>query len=120
VQTIDLDTDVLFAFNSANLSAKARGTLQAAATALQHQPKRRLGIYGHTDSKGQPAYNLTLSLQRATAVQNALAPLLGAGWTFDVKGFGETRPVAPETTSTGQDYPDGRALNRRVELTLLG
>ena len=119
LQRIDLNTDVLFAFNSATLSAQAGASLQTAAARLKTQPLRRLGVYGHTDGKGSPGYNRTLSVQRARAVQAALGPLLGAGWTFDVQGFGETRPVAPETTASGADYPAGRALNRRVELSLL-
>jgi outer membrane protein OmpA-like peptidoglycan-associated protein len=119
VQGIDLDTDVLFRFDSATLSGKADATLRTAAEKLKSQPRRKLGIYGHTDGQGSPSYNQDLSLKRAKAVQAALAPLLGSGWTFDVKGYGETRPVAAEKDASGADYPAGRRLNRRVELAVL-
>ena len=115
---IDLETDVLFGFDSAKLSPKAGDTLAIAAAKLKAQPQRRLAVLGHTDAKGTPAYNKTLSTQRAQAVQKALVPLLGSGWTFDVQGLGETKPVAAEKTQSGGDYPAGRALNRRVELSV--
>lgn len=118
VKGIDLDTDVLFGFDSAKLSGKADAALRKAAKDLKGQPGRRLAVYGHTDGKGSPAYNRDLSLKRARAVQKALAPLLGSGWSFDVQGLGETKPVASEKTDTGADYPAGRRLNRRVELTV--
>jgi outer membrane protein OmpA-like peptidoglycan-associated protein len=119
LKSIDLDTDVLFAFNSAKLNSKAASTLETVADKLKDQPSRRLGTYGHTDGKGSPSFNQKLSLKRAQAVRSALTPLLGPGWTFDVKGYGETEPIAAETTPQGQDYPAGRRLNRRVELTVL-
>jgi outer membrane protein OmpA-like peptidoglycan-associated protein len=102
---VDLDTDVLFAFGSATLTSKASQAIVVAARALKAQPKRRLAVFGHTDGIGAPQSNLTLSRQRAEAVHAALATALGQGWTFDVQGFGETRPVAPEKTAEGADYP---------------
>ncbi|HET9657508.1 MAG TPA: OmpA family protein [Kineosporiaceae bacterium] len=115
---VDLATDVLFAFGSATLSPQANDAITKVAQVLKAQPRRKLAIYGHTDGIGTPDANLTLSRDRAAAVQAALAPLLGPGWTFDVQGLGETKPVAPEKTDSGADYPAGRALNRRVELRL--
>jgi outer membrane protein OmpA-like peptidoglycan-associated protein len=117
---VDLDTDVLFAFGSATLTPNASQTISASAKGLLAQSKRRLAISGHTDGIGTPGANLTLSRQRADAVHAALAAALGAGWTFDVQGYGETRPVAVEKTAAGADYPAGRARNRRVELRVLG
>jgi outer membrane protein OmpA-like peptidoglycan-associated protein len=115
---VDLDTDVLFAFGSATLTPKASQAIAVAAQVVKAQPKRKLAIYGHTDGVGTPSVNLVLSRQRAEAVHAALATALGQGWTFDVQGFGETRPVAPEKTDEGADHPAGRARNRRVELRL--
>lgn len=115
---VALDSDVLFPFGSATLSAKANAEIARAVQRLQQQPGRRLGVYGHTDGVGSPSSNLTLSRQRAEAVRAALAARLGPGWTFEVQGFGETRPVAAEK-GPGGDNPDGRALNRRVELQIL-
>jgi outer membrane protein OmpA-like peptidoglycan-associated protein len=117
---IDLDTDVLFAFGKATLTPRASQTIAAATRLLKARPERRLTISGHTDGVGTPQANLVLSKQRAEAVRAALAASLGTGWTFDVRGYGETRPVACEKTDTGADYPAGRARNRRVELELGG
>ncbi|NLT55779.1 MAG: OmpA family protein [Actinomycetales bacterium] len=119
-ERVDLDTDVLFAFGSAKLSGKAGKAIDAAVEVLKAQPKRKLAVYGHTDGVGSDAANLALSKKRAEAVRAALAKKLGSGWSFEVKGFGETKPIAAEKTDKGQDYPAGRALNRRVELRLLG
>lgn len=117
-EQVALDTDVLFAFGSAALTPAADADLDRAAAVLTAQPDRRVSVQGHTDSQGDDAFNQRLSEQRATAVREALAGKLGAGWTFDVQGFGESRPVAPETTETGQPYAEGQARNRRVELTV--
>ncbi len=114
-----LDTDVLFAFGSAALTPAAGGDLDRAAEVLRMQPARRVGVSGHTDSKGDEAFNQRLSEQRATSVRDALASRLGPGWTFEVQGFGETRPVAPETIEGGAPNPEGQARNRRVELSIL-
>ena len=116
---IDLETDVLFAVDSAELSPKAGRSLAAAAELLESQPGRRLGVYGHTDATASDAYNLTLSRKRAAAVQAALAARLGAGWTYSVKGYGESRPLVPEQGASGAPDPAAQALNRRVEIQTL-
>ncbi len=49
----------------------------------------------------------------------ALAPLLGAGWTFDVQGFGEPRPIAANQKHDGSLYQARRSRNHRVEIAVL-
>lgn len=115
---VDLDTSVLFALDSAALSPKAKATLDAAATVLKQQSGRRIGVYGHTDSQGSDAHNLVLSRQRAQAVRAALAQRLGSGWTFVVKGYGETKPLVPER-GPAEAVKEAQAKNRRVELQVL-
>jgi hypothetical protein len=73
-------------------------------------------IEGHTDAVGDDASNQLLSQARAASVQAALQERLGGGTTFTAVGFGESRPVAPNTSPDGSDDPDGRAQNRRVEI----
>lgn len=119
-KAVALDTDVLFAFGSARLTAAAGADLDRAATVLRAQDARRVSVEGHTDSTGAPGFNQRLSEQRAQTVRDALATRLGAGWTLTVRGFGETRPVAPEVTDKGEPYPEGQARNRRVELRVAG
>jgi len=79
----------------------------------------RLRIEGHTDGKGSPSYNQTLSEQRAASVKQWLIQKEGLGQVnMTTQGFGATRPVAPNTKPDGSDDPDGRPKNRRVEIVL--
>jgi outer membrane protein OmpA-like peptidoglycan-associated protein len=112
---IRLPGDVLFAFGSAELTPAAR----AAIAAVDDEIGGGTGtvtIEGHTDAIGSDADNQALSERRAAAVRGALEAALGSGYQYTSVGFGETRPVAPNTKPDGSDDPDGRALNRRVEI----
>ncbi|MBW1660432.1 MAG: OmpA family protein, partial [Deltaproteobacteria bacterium] len=72
---------------------------------------------GHTDSKGSEEYNLALSQRRADSVKVWLIEEGGLkGITIITKGYGESKPVAPNTKPDGSDNPEGRAKNRRVEI----
>jgi outer membrane protein OmpA-like peptidoglycan-associated protein len=115
--SVVLSADVLFEFDEADLTAEAGGRLDDLADELDELGPREVAIGGHTDSRGDPAYNQDLSVRRAQAVEAALADRLDGDFTFTVEGFGETEPVAPNETDAGADNPDGRALNRRVEIT---
>lgn len=113
---LTLAADVLFAFGKADLSPAARARLDEIAGRLRSQAKGKVQIDGHTDSVGDDAQNLTLSRRRAQAVRDALtAALTDSGITYEINGFGETRPVAANTVD-GKDNPKGRASNRRVEI----
>ena len=116
---LNLATDVLFEFGSAQLTPKAQQTLAAAAEALKTKaPGTRVRVDGHTDSIGDDNSNLRLSRQRAQAVADALTRLLGgAKVDFVVEGHGEADPIASNTSEGGGDNPEGRALNRRVTLS---
>ena len=114
--TITLDADVFFDFDKDELRPDARDTLADVAAQIRADGATELHIGGHTDSKGEADYNQRLSERRATAVESFLAGQLdGVGITTE--GFGETQPVASNETADGEDNPDGRALNRRVEIT---
>ena len=80
------------------------------ARALANFPEWRLRIVGHTDTTGSQARNQVLSLERAEAVKAALAQRGIDASRLTVAGAGQDRPVATN------DTPQGRALNRRVEL----
>ncbi|MBG0816167.1 OmpA family protein [Planomonospora sp. ID82291] len=110
--------DVLFAFDRATLTAKAEKRLAQVAERLAAEAAgERVRIDGHTDAKGDDAYNLALSLRRAQAVRRVLERLLrGRGVTFAVEGHGAADPVAPNVAPDGGDNPEGRARNRRVEI----
>ncbi|QKG22055.1 OmpA family protein [Actinomadura verrucosospora] len=113
--TVSISADVLFDFGKATLTAAARRRIAELAPRLR-QARGAVQVSGHSDSVGDAAYNQTLSKQRADAVKAELQNVLaGAGPRIDAKGYGETRPVAPNEKG-GKDDPEGRAKNRRVEI----
>ena len=112
-----LPSDALFAFGSAELTPAASGAIDALAKQVT-ATSGTVTIEGHTDAIGGDADNQKLSESRATAAEKALADKLGTGFTYRTAGFGETKPVAPNAKPDGGDDPDGRAQNRRVEITV--
>jgi outer membrane protein OmpA-like peptidoglycan-associated protein len=115
--TLALTSDVLFAFDKADLVAQARERLRKAAERIKADgaggPVR---IEGHTDDQGSDAYNDGLSQRRAEAVRTALAALLaGQSVTLQARGFGERRPKLPNVVG-GKPSARNRARNRRVEI----
>jgi outer membrane protein OmpA-like peptidoglycan-associated protein len=109
--------DLLFAFDSAELNPKARREIERMAFVLNHPQAvaRKVVLEGHADAIGTDAYNLDLSRRRAESVAQELVARGVRRDRLAVEGFGERRPVAPNTLSDGRDNPAGRALNRRVE-----
>jgi len=104
-----------FDFDRATIKPESRPTLESAAKILKENPGIRVEIQGHTDSKGSDAYNLRLSERRAQSVVNYLVQNLGIDRSrLTAKGYGESRPVADNSTD------DGRAINRRVDFVILG
>jgi outer membrane protein OmpA-like peptidoglycan-associated protein len=102
---------VYFDFDSAVVKPESKAQLDQIAELLRKEPALKLLITGHTDNKGDFAYNMKLSTDRAAAVVAALV----AGYGIDPSrlssaGLGSTSPVASNDTEEGQ------AKNRRVEL----
>ena len=102
---------IYFDPGSDRLRPESTPTLRQIGEMLGSHPELRLTIEGHTDNTGGPAANQALSERRAAAVVRHLVD------TFHVeparlvsRGYGDTRPAAPNTTS------EGRQQNRRVEL----
>jgi outer membrane protein OmpA-like peptidoglycan-associated protein len=116
---VAISADVLFDFDKAVIRPDAAEALQQVAKLIRGGNHGVVRIEGHTDSKGNAAYNMRLSEQRANAVQTWLAQNEGfSASTFSTVGFGATRPVAPNTEPDGTDNPAGRQRNRRVELVI--
>jgi outer membrane protein OmpA-like peptidoglycan-associated protein len=116
---INFSADVLFDFDKADLKPEAQPTLEKLAKVVQQATKSRVVINGYTDAKGDDAYNLKLSQQRAQAIADWLREHdAGAPGQTQVKGYGEANPVAPNTQPNGADNPDGRQQNRRVEVVI--
>jgi OOP family OmpA-OmpF porin len=116
--SIDLK-GVNFDFDKATLRSDAVSILGEAAEILKRYPDLRVEVAGHTDSKGTDAYNQKLSERRATAVYDYLTGQgVAASRLTGPVGYGEARPIAPNTNADGSDNPEGRAKNRRTELNV--
>ncbi|MCE1192454.1 MAG: OmpA family protein [Acidovorax sp.] len=114
--SIDLPADVLFDFDKADLRPDAAPSLDKAAELIKSYAAAPLTVRGHTDGKGTDAYNDSLSLRRAETVSAALRQRTGR--PARVEGLGKREPVAPNTTPDGRDDPQGRQLNRRVQILI--
>jgi outer membrane protein OmpA-like peptidoglycan-associated protein len=112
---IALAADVLFDFDKASLGPEAPASLQKVADVLKQYPKGSARVEGHTDGKGDAAYNQKLSERRAETVRKWLTDN-GVAMKLVSKGWGKTKPIAPNTRPDGKDDPEGRKKNRRVEI----
>jgi len=104
--------DVLFGTDLSRLTADGMRSAQKLADVLQQNPQRNVLIEGFTDSTGAADHNQGLSERRAGAVRTALLELGVARERIDMRGYGESFPVA------GNDSAASRQLNRRVEIVL--
>jgi outer membrane protein OmpA-like peptidoglycan-associated protein len=115
---IELAADVLFEFDKATLQPAAEETLAKAAGIIREKGTGVVRIEGHTDSKGDNAYNQRLSERRANSVRQWFIRHGLGGVKFSSRGFGETRPIASNAKPDGSDDPEGRRKNRRVEIVI--
>lgn len=115
---IDIPADVLFEFDKASLSQAAQAPLARLLSYVQAGGDGAIVVTGHTDAKGDDAYNLTLSRKRAQAVADWLASQGTTTSRLTVVGKGEAEPVATNTRPDGADDPAGRAKNRRVSVSI--
>ena len=105
--------DLQFGSASATLGSGAQGRLAPLAAFLAKQPDTRIQIAGHTDSQGTDAANMDLSARRAASVGAYLTTTGVNAARITSMGMGEGSPVATNDTAAG------RAINRRVEVTIL-
>ena len=105
--------DIYFEFDRAELMPRSYVELHKLLRIMKEQPKVSIEVTGHTDSDGSEDYNIDLSRRRALAVHRFLLQNGIASRRLRVKGAGEGRPVASNETE------EGRAQNRRVEITVL-
>ncbi len=119
VETLTLGTDALFDFDKYNIKPSASERLNRLAADLRRVSSvSSILIVGHTDSKGTEAYNYRLGHRRADAVASYLASRGVPPSLMTTQSRGELDPVAPNTLPDGRDNPAGRALNRRVVITV--
>ena len=117
---VSLPDVYLFAFNSSAIGAEGRAKLKELATYLARPELlgRDVSIEGHTDSIGTDAVNQSLSERRAESVRRELLAGGVQEGRIVARGFGESKPIASNTTAGGADDPAGRARNRRVEIVI--
>jgi outer membrane protein OmpA-like peptidoglycan-associated protein len=108
--------NILFAFDKSFISASSAACLNALSDLMKRFPTTRLQITGFTDAIGDEEYNLKLSYRRAMAVADFIKNREVSPSRFEIKGLGETMPVAINSNPDGTDNPEGRKYNRRVEL----
>jgi outer membrane protein OmpA-like peptidoglycan-associated protein len=103
---------IYFDYNSDQIKKESEPVLREIAAAMKNNPDWKLTVDGHTDSIGGDTYNLDLSKRRAAAVKLALVNRFQiSADRLLTEGFGQRRPV------DRNDTLEGRARNRRVELT---
>jgi outer membrane protein OmpA-like peptidoglycan-associated protein len=109
---LNIPSSVTFDTNSYAIKPSFAPVLDQVAQTLQQNPEVIAQVVGHTDSTGQPAYNQTLSVNRAQSVVNYLSQRGVAPQRLSAEGRGDTQPIADNNTEAG------RAQNRRVEIYL--
>jgi len=111
--TLDVPGGVTFAFDSADLNPQFYPVLDKVAQTLAEYDQTVIQVAGHTDSTGSHAYNMKLSQQRADSVKTYLAGHGVPSKRMHTVGAGPDHPVADNATA------EGRAQNRRVEITIV-
>lgn len=102
---------ILFDVGSDHIRAESTPTLKSISDMLTAHPDLKLMIEGHTDNVGSALSNQSLSERRAAAVKQYLVTMAHVDAArLSTKGYGASKPIAPNTTA------EGRQDNRRVEL----
>lgn len=102
-----------FDYNSNDLSSENRQELQKLVQLLKEDKNRKIKIIGHSDSMGNPSYNMQLSIFRANIVKSFMSGSGAEPEQLIVEGKGGGEPVADNRTA------QGREINRRVELEFI-
>ncbi len=106
--------NLYFDVGKATLQGGSQQSLDKLMQMLEAYPSMRIEIQGHTDSDGAAEQNLKLSQDRAVTVMQYLIGKGIAPGRLEARGFGESLPIAPNTTA------QGKQLNRRVMILVLG
>lgn len=110
ITKVSLEADAYFDFDKATLKQGGKDRIDAEITKLGQVELNSVIAIGHTDSVGPDAYNQKLSERRAQAVKDYMVSKGVAADRIQIKGEGESKPIADNKTK------EGRAKNRRVEV----
>ncbi|UII26430.1 OmpA family protein [Fulvivirga maritima] len=111
--------NIYFAFGDAEIQSEALKDLDVLERFLINNPKVKIEISGHTDSKGDDELNLKLSQDRANNIRDYLIEKGISSDRIVAVGYGETKPMAPNENPDGSDNEEGRRKNRRTEVVIL-
>ncbi|OCW58764.1 OmpA family protein [Hoeflea olei] len=109
---LNMPSNITFDTDQSAVKPEFYATLNSVALVLQKFNRSLVDVAGHTDSTGSDSYNLTLSQKRAQSVSSYLISQGNDARRFYTQGFGESRPIADNSTEAG------RAANRRVEIQI--
>lgn len=104
--------NTMFATNSSNINSSFHPTLNSIAGVLKKSSDSSMTISGHTDSVGKTSANTQLSKNRADSVSNYLSRQGVSSQRINTTGLADKAPIA------SNDNEQGRAKNRRVEITI--
>ncbi len=108
-----MPNNITFETDRYDLKSSFQEVLNSVVLVLNKYPDTNLAVIGHTDSTGADSYNMELSQRRASSVASYLMSQQVDSARLSTRGAGETQPVA------SNDTKEGRALNRRVELSIV-
>lgn len=111
--------NVFFDFDKWDLRPESFIELDRVVKLLKENPSIEIEMSAHTDSHGSDDYNFKLSDERARSVREYILSKGIAPSRIVSQGYGETKPVVPNTNPDGTDNPENRQLNRRVEFKIL-
>ena len=109
---LNMPSNITFASGESNIKPEFFRVLGAVALVLKEYNQSLVNVFGHTDSDGSDQFNQQLSQRRGVSVAEYLISQGTDQRRYYVVGYGEERPIASNAT------PDGKALNRRVEIQI--
>ncbi len=113
--------NVYYEHDKARLTRTAKTTIDSLLTPVFDLfPNAIIEIGSHTDHTGSDSYNMKLSQRRSESVVNYLIKMGIVSERLIARGYGESQAIAPNTHPDGSDNPEGRQMNRRAELRIVG
>lgn len=109
---LSLESGASFELGGSTLSAEGKAAVAELLSKFEGENIKQVIVEGHTDDRGDSAFNQQLSEKRANAVKAELVANGVAAEVIQTTGFGEDRPIADNSTR------EGRAKNRRVEIKI--
>jgi outer membrane protein OmpA-like peptidoglycan-associated protein/tetratricopeptide (TPR) repeat protein len=110
---------ILFDYNSTELDREAKIEIEKLATLMEKNPSLYVEVVGNTDDRGTDEYNQKLSIKRSRAVVDYIHNKGIDKSRFVTKGLGKTNFIAINENPDGSDNPEGRRLNRRVDIKIV-